>query len=58
MIQLNLANNKISDIGVFDKVNFYQFDHLILKNNKINYKLVKNRDIIYNLLMKEYIVEI
>ena len=55
---MNLANNKISDISVFDKVNFYQFDHLILKNNKINYRCAKNKDIILSLLMKEYIVEI
>ena len=58
LIEMNLANNEISDIGVFVKVNFYQFDHLILTNNKINYCLAKNKDIILNLLFKEYIVDI
>ena len=55
---LSESKTNLADISVFDKVNFYQFEHLTLSKNRINYKIPKNQDIIFNLLIKEYIVDI
>ena len=52
LVELNLKNNKIKDISIFEKSKFIYLQSLDLSLNKIEIEIAKNKDICDNLRTK------
>ena len=49
---IDLLNNEITDITVFERINFPQLIQISFAENYFNHELIKNHDIISNLRKK------
>ena len=50
--ELNLKNNKISNIGPLEKIEFTYLNCLDLTGNKVDVEITKNKDICNNMKAK------